>query len=326
MTTGRVCVVGNLTTDLIIHQVPALPGWGQETVGAGHASVAAGQAAYLALGLRGLGCETQVVGVVGDDLEGARIRDGLAAGGIDVSSIVTSDDLPTAITVALVRPDGERAFISDLACQRVLDVGVVEQFWPRVAESAAICLVGLFNLPSMTPDGALPFLARARAHGVRTMLDTGWDPGQWQAATIASMGRLLAEVDVFLPNLDEAEALTGLRDPTAAAAALHRHGVGTVVVKCGRDGCVGRTGERVEYAAAFAVEVHDAVGAGDAFDAGFMYAHLEGRDLAECMTFGNAAAALYVSRRTNRHPTANEVRATINSATQTRTTSTAGAP
>ena len=140
------------------------------------------------------------------------------------------------------------------------------------------------------------------------------------------MGRLLAEVDVFLPNLDEAEALTGLRDPTAAAAALHRHGVGTVVVKCGRDGCVGRTGERVEYAAAFAVEVHDAVGAGDAFDAGFMYAHLEGRDLAECMTFGNAAAALYVSRRTNRHPTANEVRATIDSATQTRTTSTAGAP
>jgi sugar/nucleoside kinase (ribokinase family) len=320
VTTGPVCVVGNLTTDLIIHRVPALPGWGQETVGAGHTSIAAGQAAHLARGLQGLGCATRVVGVVGDDPEGARIRDELAARGIDVGAIVTCADLPTAISVALVRPDGERAFVSDLACQRLLDRAFIERFWASVETSTALCVVGLFNLPSLSPDAALPLLARARAAGVPTMLDTGWDPGQWASATVAGVGRLLGEVDVFLPNLDEAEALTGLRDPAAAAAALQRHGVGTVVVKCGGDGCVGLVGERVEHVPALAVEVHDAVGAGDMFDAGFMHAHLQGQDIFECMTFANAAASLYVSRTDDRHPTASEVRSTIDEAIERRPT------
>jgi sugar/nucleoside kinase (ribokinase family) len=301
-------VVGNLTTDLIIDALPAMPEWGREQVGSGHRSVPAGEAAYLAVGLSRLGHAVRVVGVVGEDAEGAAIRDLLASSGIDVGAVGTSTALPTAISVALVRADGERAFVSDFACQLLLDADFVERHLSGLERSRALCVVGLFNLPALTPAAVRPLFSAARAVGVPTVLDTGWDPAQWPRSTIAATHRLLVETDLFLPNLDEATALTGEGDPEAAAIALQRHGVGTVVVKCGADGSLGRRGDRTEQAPAWSVDVRDAVGAGDAFDAAFLSAQLGGAGLGESLAFGNAAAAIYVSRVTDRHPTEQDVR------------------
>ena len=321
MTALPVSVVGNLTTDLIIHGVEALPGWGREVAGSGHRSVASGQAAYLALGLARLGVPSQLVGVVGADPDGEAIRAELAAAGIATGSIETSTAGPTALTVAIVRPDGERAFVSDFACQRLLDSAFVERRWPTVAGGSALCLVGLFNLPSLSPDAVVPLFARARQAGLPTILDTGWDPAGWPAATVEGMRRLLAETDVFLPNLEEAEALTGLADPEAAALDLERHGARAVVVKCGARGSVGRAGGRTERVPALPVTVHDAVGAGDSYDAGFLHAKLRGRDFRACMEFATATAALHVSRAGDRYPTVADVQALLSSAGHT-----AGAP
>jgi sugar/nucleoside kinase (ribokinase family) len=306
---GRsVWVVGNLTTDLIIHDVEALPSWGREVAGRGHVSVAAGQAAYLAFGLARLGVAASIVGVVGDDDPGAALCAELAAAGVETGAIETASDAPTAITVALVRPDGERAFVSDFACQHQLDAAFVTRNWPTRGRAHVLCLVGLFNLPALTPASAMPLFARARAEGLLTVLDTGWDPSQWPAPTVARTRELLAQTDVFLPNLEEAEALTGLRDAEAAAIALERDGAGTVVIKCGRDGALGRAKGATERVPALNVVVHDAVGAGDSFDAGFVFATLEGHALRDCMEFATATAAAYISRTTARYPAADEVR------------------
>lgn len=304
---GAVLVVGNLTTDLIVHGVEALPAWGREVAGLGHRKTASGQAAYLAFGLRALGLPTQVFGVVGADAEGAAIREQLQACGVDADAIEVSQDAPTAITVALVRADGERAFVSDFACQRLLDASMLERRAPAVENSRALCLVGLFNLPELRPDDVLPLFARAQAAGVPTMLDTGWDPGSWPPATVAATRRLLLHTDIFLPNRDEAEALTGLRDAEAAAQAFAREGPAIVVVKCGVDGAVGLAHGHTERVPAFDVAVTDAVGAGDSFDAAFLWAHLQGSGFRDCLTFASAAAAIHVSRETDRHASVEEV-------------------
>ncbi|MEA2160906.1 MAG: ribokinase [Solirubrobacteraceae bacterium] len=308
---GTVQVVGNLTTDLIVRGLPELPVWGQEVAGTEHVSIAAGQAGYLAQGLVRLGCATRLLGIVGDDAPGGSIRDALSASGVDVASITTSRLRPTALTIALVRPDGERAFVSDFACQRDLDAGFVERSCRSLRDVAALCVVGLFNLPSLSPEQLLPSFARARSEGVLTVLDTGWDPDGWASETVAGTKALLAETDLFLPNRQEAHALTGLEDSAAAATTLQQIGGGTVVVKCGADGAVACDAHESVTAAASRVDARDAVGAGDAFNAAFLFAHLRGTPLRQSMEFANAAAGLYVTRDEQRHASEEDVRAAM---------------
>ena len=97
-----------------------------------------------------------MLGIVGDDAPGTSIRAALEAAGVDVGSVSTSQSRPTALTVALVRRDGERAFVSDFACQQELDVAFVQRSCEALSNVAAVCLVGLFNLPSISPAQLVP--------------------------------------------------------------------------------------------------------------------------------------------------------------------------
>jgi ribokinase len=307
----RVGIVGNLTTDLVLAGVPGLPSWGEEVCGSRHQRVPAGQAYYLALGLARLGDRARLLGVVGADDEGNEIVRGLEEAGVDAAPVVVSSERSTALTVAIVRPDGERAFVSDFACQAEMTPELVDAGWPSLAETRLLAFVGLFNLPAFPPEAGLALLRRARSAGLQTAVDTGWDPHGWSPHTVRATRELLAETDVFLPNMDEARALTGESDPAAAAALLSADGAGIVVVKCGADGCVGRAGSVVHRLPAQVTAVHDAVGAGDAFDAAFLHAHLRGSGLEASMRFATVAAGLYVSRSSDRPPTVQQVRAAL---------------
>lgn len=314
---GSVCVIGNLLQDVIVRGVAAMPAWGHETAGSGHSVVSSGQAGYLSLALSALDVPNGVVGVVGADDAGRRIRDELATAGAEVSGVIVTDRAPTAITVAVVRPDGERAFISDFAALAEVDEDFVLRHWEHVERSAVVCLVGLFNLPNLRIDAAANALRRARTEGRLTMLDPGWDPADWPESTVRAVRGVLPVVDVFLPNADEATALTGADDPEEAAARLVRDGAGLVVVKTGSDGCVARRGEQVWREPAVPTAVNDTVGAGDVFNAGLISALRRGDDVRSALVRANATASLYVARKANRFPTAAEVEAVTRAAGQT---------
>ena len=233
---GGVCVIGNLNVDLIISDVPHLPRWGTEVVGSDHRFLSSGQAGYLAFALARMGIETSVIGTVGQDHYGQQIRDDLRCAGVDTSGVHVSVEQATGLSVAIVRHDGERAFVSDFASSRDLNEALVASNWQCTRASSIVCLVGLFNLPGLSLDGAYRLLARARREGKVTMLDTGWDPEEWPDATVAAVRDLLSEVTVFLPNADEALALTGIDDAERAATGLATLGPDFVVVKCGDQG------------------------------------------------------------------------------------------
>jgi sugar/nucleoside kinase (ribokinase family) len=100
----------------------------------------------------------------------------------------------------------------------------------------------------------------------------------------------------LLANLDEAVALTGRRDPAAAAALLAAR-VGTAVVKCGADGvvvCAAAAGRPLTVAAE-AADAADVTGAGDAFAAGYLVALAGGAAPAEAAAAGNLLAARAVA-------------------------------
>ncbi|MFM9108336.1 MAG: carbohydrate kinase family protein [Chloroflexota bacterium] len=300
------CVVGNLCVDLVIREVPALPAWGQEVAGRGQAIAPGGQAANLARALARLGAPVAVAGVTGDDGFGRAIREDLAAHGVDVSAVVTLPG-PTPLTVGIVRPDGERAFVSEFGCAEGFDAGLLDRLWPAISGADVICLVGQFNLPALSPGAAQAALARARAAGAVTVVDTGWDPGGWPPATAAAVRQQFGAADIVLPNRDEAAALTGEAGGVEAAAALLAAGPELVVVKLGEEGSLARFGDQAAFAAPFPVQAADAVGAGDVFDGGFLHALRQGLPVAEALVFGNAAAALYVERVRDRFPATEEV-------------------
>ena len=147
----------------------------------------------------------------------------------------------------------------------------------------------------------LPDLYRAaRAAGVTSSFDTNWDPDRrWEG-----IGPMLAATDVFLPNEREAALISGVMDPFAAAQALvaladasgrdPEAGPLTVVVKLGADGALAVRGDEGLRVPADHVEVVDSTGAGDGFNAGFLYGFIEGRPLAECLALGVACGSLSV--------------------------------
>jgi sugar/nucleoside kinase (ribokinase family) len=143
---------------------------------------------------------------------------------------------------------------------------------------------------ALAPD--LPRLfAELRAAGITTSVDPNWDPsGRWDPTLL----RLLASVDVFLPNEMEALSLAHISELDRAIAILREAGAGVVAVKRDGEGVVGADAAGVVRVEGLSVPVVDGTGAGDAFDAGFLACWLEGVPLERALAVGNACGAAAV--------------------------------
>jgi ribokinase len=205
---GHIVVAGNVNIDLIMYGVPVLPAWGQEVAGTARVEAVAGQAGYLALAATRLGRQARVISAVGADAAGQRVRNELAQSGVDTQAIEIIEGQATQLTVAAVRPDGERAFLSDFGASHHLTTDLLARHWDLINGAAAVALVGVYNLPHLDLAGAAELLGRAREAGAVTVVDTGWDPGGFGPDAVTGLRSLLAGTDLFLPNLDEATAVT----------------------------------------------------------------------------------------------------------------------
>ena len=111
---------------------------------------------------------------------------------------------------------------------------------------------------------------------------------------------VLPWTDVFLPNNDEGETITGLKDPVAQAQCFRHAGAKSVIITCGGQGAVAACPAGTFRAGRFDVEPIDGTGSGDAFTAGYIHALLEGADVAGCVRTGSAlepAASARPARR-----------------------------
>jgi ribokinase len=307
------CIIGNLNIDLIIRNVPRMPEWGQEVLGDDYLIVSSGQAAYTAFALKKLGVPTGIIGNVGDDLYGSKILNELSAAGVDIAQVEKSTGGRSGISVAIVRPDGERAFVSDTACLKEFDIDMVKRHEKFILDSSLVLMDGLFFLPGLHLPDLKEYFVHLKEREKTLLLDTGWDPGNWQPQTIRQLADILAEINIFIPNMDEASAITGYKEPEKAAIALREMGPKTVIIKMGSEGSYAFSENEYFYAKPHTVKVHDAVGAGDVFNAGFIFSLLHGWPLQAGMEFGNSAAAAYISKQTNRFPAYAEVAGLANS-------------
>ena len=128
----------------------------------------------------------------------------------------------------------------------------------------------------------------ARECGVRTVLDVVIPERKdyWSFLT-----PVLPWTDVFLPNNDEAEIITGERDPILQARRFRESGATTVVITCGGQGAVVAGELRTFRTGRFAIEFVDGTGSGDAFAAGYIHGLLQNADVPDCVRMGSALGA-----------------------------------
>lgn len=271
-----VVVLGEINADLIL-QGDVIPAWGQaEKLLDDAALILGGSSGITACGLARLGLRVALVGAAGDDPLGRFCMAELAARGVDTSYALIGPQYRTGITVVLQQPH-DRAmltFAGAIADLRADDVSAT-----LLAQTRHVH-VGSYFLQAALQPGLAALFAAVRRAGVTTSLDTNWDPsGCWDA-----VAALLPEVDILLPNDHEAQAIAtalvpGSKLNTEAAVAVLAAHVPTVAVKCGAAGAIAVRGAERAAASPPPVQVVDAVGAGDSFNAGLIAGLLQGWSL-----------------------------------------------
>ncbi|MFN7922448.1 MAG: carbohydrate kinase family protein [Bryobacteraceae bacterium] len=249
-----------------------------------------GNGANTSFAIAKLGGHVRTLGTVGVDPFASHVLDALGGVGADTSRIERTTAAPTSATTVLVRSDGARALLHRPGASRLAFPEPIE-FTPELTRGAAhFHLANPFGLPLLRPHAG-ETLGRARAAGLTTSLDTGWDSrGEWMRV----ISPCLPHLDLLFVNEDEARMLTGSSEPEAAATALRAGGARVVIVKLGADGCLVVDETSATSVPAFPVNVVDSTGAGDCFVGAFLVRRLEGAPLAECARFANAVGALVV--------------------------------
>jgi sugar/nucleoside kinase (ribokinase family) len=207
--------------------------------------------------------------------------------------------------VILNVPD-DRAILTHLGAIDALRAEQVNR--ALLAQSRHIHVTSFFLQRNLRP-GLAALLTQARAGGSSVSIDTNWDPSErWDDG----LQDVLAQTDLFLPNEQEARAITGattLDDALTRLAAT----IPTVAIKNGAQGAVCRRGDQVVRDPGFPIQVVDTTGAGDSFNGGFLYGWLQDWELADALALGCACGTLSTQAAggTSAQPTLSQARSLI---------------
>jgi ribokinase len=288
----KVVIVGSLNMDLVACAA-RIPVVGETITGHTYFDEPGGKGANQAYAVARLGGRAAMLGRVGSDDFGRRMRENLRQVGCEVSELKTIPDSTSGIALIFVADDGHNSIVIVPGANARLspeDVEAAQDF----LRGAALVLLQLENpLPTVVAAARV-----ARRVGARVILDPAPAPPQ------PLPGELLSLVDILTPNETEAAILAGLKPSRLnaqqageIAAKLRARGARTVIIKLGDQGCLLVEDGRAQAFAAPKVQAVDTTAAGDVFNGGLAVALAEGAGLAQACRFANACAALSVTRR-----------------------------
>jgi sugar/nucleoside kinase (ribokinase family) len=271
-------VAGEINPDLILSGDVA-PAFGQVEKLVDSADLVIGSSsAIFACGAARLGLKVAFIGKCGDDVFGRFMLAEMSKRGVEIGNVIQVPGGATGLSVILNR-GVDRTILTHPGLIPALSADDIPDSLLRQARHLH---VASYFLQDALRPGLPRLFERARSLGLSTSLDTNYDPSeQWRG-----FDELFAVTNVFLPN--EAEACSLTRAETAELAAAKLAGrVETLAIKLGAQGALGVSSsprlvgegpgvrEKVR-AASIPVKVIDTVGAGDSFDAGFIYGYLQG--------------------------------------------------
>jgi len=275
-----IAVLGSTNMDLVAY-VATAPRRGETVTGHAFRTVPGGKGANQAVAAARSGAVVSMIGAVGEDDFGVRLRDALAGSGVDTGGLRTVGGESGTAHIVVDDEGGNAIVVVPGANGTVHDLAEGDE--QRIAAADALLLQ--LEIPLA---GVLAGARAAHEHGVRVVLTPA--PAQ------ALPDELLTVTDLLVPNEYEAEVLTGKSDPYDAASALLSF-VPEVVITLGAKGSLYAVRDSAPvHVPAPRVEAEDTTAAGDTFVGALAVAHGEGRPMPEAMAWASAASALSVQR------------------------------
>ncbi len=283
--------VGDLVLDLVVDA--RLPVQAEEHQTAKTLQFEAGGACTTILAARRMGLDVNALGTVGDDLQGRMLLDILTDSAVDTDALLIPPESRTTTVLALTdSARGEHVFLGSYGAGAPIEF--TEAAEARLAGSDAVFIPG-YTLAeerlSGLVAGVFDWLA---ANGGPLYFDVG--PFSRQL-TPAQVDQVLTLSHTLLLTEDEIPTVAaGERGLDACRRLCRRYPQLTIALKLGEAGCHILSRAVDEACPGFAVEVIDAVGAGDAFAGAYIWADLNGYSPLECGTIANAMGAASVTR------------------------------
>ncbi|OED41526.1 ribokinase [Endozoicomonas sp. (ex Bugula neritina AB1)] len=289
--TKTILVLGSVNADHVL-KVSSFPRPGETITGSGYEIIPGGKGANQAVACARLGGKTRFKACIGQDAFGNEIISKFAEDDIDTSLIDQIEDVNTGVALIFVDTHAENCIGISAEANGYLNAERVAKNSHHIADADYL----LMQLE--TPEEAIYAAAKAgKAGNTEVVLNP--------APARPLPDDILACVDMITPNQTEAEVLTGVPVQTPenaqkAAAVLHEKGIKTVVITMGKQGAmisVKQSGQvECQMVSSYRVEATDTTAAGDTFNGAMLVALSEGKNLLDAVQFGNASAAISVTR------------------------------
>ena len=280
-----VLVVGELNVDLILSDIEKFPEIGKEVLAHGMTLTLGSSSAIFASNISSLGARVAFLGKIGKDKFGEVVLETLKTNHVDVSMVKTDENAGTGATIVLY-VDEDRANTTYPVAMDLLTPGDITE--EDLKKARHLHFSSYFLQPGMW-EGLGQLFRLARKLGLTTSFDMQWDPKEtWDM----DMEDILPHVNVFLPNEMELKSLTGKKDLYEAIDSVKKYSE-TIVIKRGNKGSIVVQDNNLFDLPSFLNEkVIDTVGAGDSFNAGFIFKYIKNENISECQKFGNLAGAV----------------------------------
>ena len=280
-----VLVVGELNVDLILNDIASLPQVGKEIIARNMTLTLGSSSAIFASNISTLGVKTAFAGKIGNDSFGELVLKSLKTKNVNTDFIISSSKDKTGVTIVL-NYDEDRAMVTHPGAMETFPE---EDVTDEMLQQAGHLHVSSVFLQKELKKDIVNLFMRAKKLGLTTSLDIQWDPDEkWDL----NFNELLPLVDVFLPNKQELEAVTGFENTDDAVQSL-KNSANIIAVKLGNQGSTGYSSGKVINVRPFLnSQVVDAIGAGDSFNAGFISQFIKNKSLEECLKFGNLMGAI----------------------------------
>ncbi|HIE34075.1 MAG TPA: carbohydrate kinase family protein [Candidatus Altiarchaeales archaeon] len=294
----EVTSVGDVNVDIITSNIREMPGHDSQIIINNIFMSSGGCAANFAKAITKLGLKVRLIGKIGKDL----FRDFLIREleGVDLKLCTANK---TGLTVAITFEDNSRSFITypggngELTIEDI-DLNLIEGKYLHIP---SFFLQGL-------RERVVDLIKYGHEKNMIVSFDTGWDPAGWSRDDKKLVRKILKGVDIFFPNIREASAITGLENKEEICEDLLNLGIDIVALKMGPSGSyIAKEEDRI-FIPAYRVKAIDTTGAGDVFNAAFVFCHSRDWDLEKSGRFASGAAAIStIGYGSERYPSEEDV-------------------
>ncbi|MEM5882636.1 MAG: carbohydrate kinase family protein [Candidatus Aenigmatarchaeota archaeon] len=296
----EVTVIGDLNVDILTYPIEKYPKKDFQIFIDSAKLEVGGGAAHFAMAISKLGIKTRFIGLLGSDFFGDFIIEEMKKFGVE--NKIKRIDKETGISIGIHFKDGSRSLLTFKGTNLLFSL---KDF--RLEEiKGKFLYIGGYNLQEKFQKDVKKVLNYAKEKGMITCLEPDLKSGI--NCDVEELKGNLKFVDFFFPDFEEGKILTEEKDEEKIVEKILSFDCKNVALKLGEKGCIVANKEKIFRIGAIKTKVINPTGAGDFFNAGFVFGYLKTKKIEKAGIYGNALASFAISKfGDDRFPTRKEV-------------------